>query len=170
MRLLLKGAKVPISSNVRKFALTASGKIASFVFPTITTLYACEYIMVNSILFYSLAQGNNIWLSNCKWNTLSRPFSIPRTYSTSLFGLDLEREGAQPFNFEGIDGMSEFLGWVYKHSHGPVSCSLSNFYVVWMLALPLNRSSFGWDRFEQFFRKIVGISPIYCDTWMIITM
>jgi len=27
-----------------------------------------------------------------------------------LLGLDLEREGAQPFNFEDIDGMSEFLG------------------------------------------------------------
>jgi hypothetical protein len=41
---------------------------------------------------------------------MSRPFSFPSTYSTSMFGLDLEREGAQPFNFEDIDGMSEFLG------------------------------------------------------------
>jgi len=51
MRLVLQGGEVPISGNVKKFALIASGKIASFVFPTITTLYACGYIMVNSILF-----------------------------------------------------------------------------------------------------------------------
>lgn len=165
MRLLLKGVKYPFLAMWGNLHQLLVEKLQVLCFPL------SQHYMHVGILQW-IQYCSSLWLKGTMFDlqTASGTHCLGLLVFQGLIllfllGLDLEREGAQPFNFEGIDGISEFLGWVYKHSHGPVSWS--NLYVLWMLALPLKRSSFGWDRLEQFFCKFVVILPIYCDTWMI---
>ncbi len=61
---------------------------------------------------------------------------------------DLEKEGSQPFNFAGIGGMSEFLGWVSEYSHWSISCLLESPYTVWSWPCPwrgLPLAEIGWN-------------------------
>jgi hypothetical protein len=169
LRLLLQGDEVPLSANVMKFAWIASGKTADFVVLTVTALYAYGYILVNSILFQSFTYRKNDWASNCKGN-MSRRFSNPMTYPASLFGPGSGERGFSTLQLcrywwhVWISGVSF---WVFP---------LVNFLLIVKplhsvkLALPLKRSSFGWNRLEQFSLKIEGISPTYSDTWMINTV
>lgn len=169
LRLLLQGDEVPLSANVMKFGSIASGKTADFVVLTVTALYGCGYILVNSILFQSFTYGNSVWASNCKGN-MSRRFSNPMTYPPSLFGPGSGERGfstLQLCRYRWHVWISGVSFWVFP---------LVNFLLIVKplhsvkLALPLRRSSFGWNRLEQFSLKIVGISPTYSYTWMIDTV